>query len=294
MTDPAQSPLQPHVEAAKAWLSRPNVVGIGLGPKVTDGRETGEQAVLVFVERKQAAADVEFLIPRTVAPAGADPVPTDVQETGPNEVEVLNQRVRPVPGGYQISADNMPGTGTLGVSIVWGGRYRSITNNHVIAKNGNEKAPVYQPDKGNDNAIGTVDGMTPVVTYASGSQPNPTYNRQDLAWSYTSRSVTSPDIHLIGRPSGIRAPQPGEQVQLIGKQTAAVQVATVIDVVTTLVINWAAGTAKPWAFFERLVRLDHRCTQPGDSGAAYVATSDMAVVAIHVGSNQAFSYGCQL
>jgi hypothetical protein len=292
MTQPL--PLEPLLEAAKPWLSRPNVVGIGIGPKVTGGRETGEQAVLVFVERKQAAAAADFLVPPTLAAAGAEPVPTDVQETGPNRLEVLNQRVRPVPGGYQISAENMPGTGTLGVSIVWGGKYRSITNNHVIAKNGNEKAPVYEPDKSADNAIGTVDGMTPVVTYPTSTQPSPVYNRQDLAWSYTNQSIASPDIHLIGRPTGIRAAVAGEQVKLIGKQTAKVQTARIADVRTLAVVEWARGTSRPWAYFEQLVRLDRVCTQPGDSGTAYVATSDMKVVAIHVGANQAYSWGCQL
>lgn len=285
MSEPLES--HPALDTAKPWLSRPNVVGVGLGPKLRDGRDTGEPAVVVFVETKQA--DPEFLVPAT-----ADGLPTDVQETGPNHLEVLNQKVRPVPGGYQIAADNMPGTGTLGVSIVYGGRYRSLTNNHVIAKNGNEGAAVYQPDKRADTAIGTVDGMTPVVTYATDREPNPTYNRQDLAWTYTDQAVASPDIHLIGRPTGIRAPVVGEQVQLIGKQTARVRTARVQDVRTALVVEWAKGTSRPWAYFEQIIRLDQVVTQPGDSGTAYVATSDLAVIGLHVGANRAYSWGCRL
>ena len=293
MTDPAQLPPEPLLEAAKPWLSRPNVVGLSLGPKVTGGRETGEPALLVYVERKQPAAEVEFLVPELLTVGGAA-VPTDVQEVGEIRTEVLDQRVRPVPGGYQIEAENIGGTGTLGVSINWGGKYRALTNNHVISNNGNLGAAVYQPDKGNNTVIGTVDGYVPVATYASKSQSNPVWNNQDLAYSQVTTAVCSPLIHLIGQPTGLRAPVPGETVALIGKQTARVRTAAVVDIVTTLTFQWAKGTSKPWAFFERLVRLDGVYTQPGDSGTAYVATSDMKVVALHVGAGSAFSFGCQL
>jgi hypothetical protein len=304
MTSPADpARLEPVLDSLKPWLSRPNIVGLGIGPKISGGRETGDTAVLVFVERKlDRLSGDHFPVPSTVPleRLGADgelstlDVPTDVQQVGVNEVEVLNQRVRPVPGGYQINAENLGGTGTLGVNIDWAGRYRAMTNNHVIAKNGNLGAAVYQPDKANDNAIGTVDGYTPVTTYRSDTQPNPLYMTQDLAWAYVTTRVGSPDIHLIGRPTGMRAPVPGERIKLIGKQTGRVQQATITDITTKLVVKWAPTTDKPWAYFERLVRLDGVYTQAGDSGSAYVATSDMKVVALHVGGNTSFSFGCQL
>lgn len=302
MTDPGAVALEPVLEAAKPWLSRPNIVGLGIGSKITGGRDTGEPAVLVFVERKQPAAEADFVVPATLsadrlaADGTLSPVEvrTDVQETGPIQTHVLNQRVRPVPGGYQIEAANIGGTGTLGVNIVWATKYRAMTNNHVLASNGNLGAPVYQPDKANDNAIGTVSGYVPVVTYADGSQPNPHYNVQDLAWVDISPATGDPEIHRIGRPSGMRAPRPGEEIEMIGKTSGVVQRSRIADIASKARLNWAPGTAKPYAWFERLVRLEDPLSRPGDSGAAYVATSDKAVVAINIGGSGAFSYGCQL
>lgn len=301
MTSPGRH-LQPALEAVKPWLSEPNVVALGIGPKVTAGQETGEQAVLVFVERKLTGAAVQFPVPATVTvdavgadgALGAAEVPTDVQECGPAVAEVLNQRVRPVPGGYQVEAANIGGTGTLGVNIVWAGKFRGMSNNHVLANNGNLGAAVYQPDKANDNAIGTVGGYTPVIVYATDTQPNPTYNLQDLAWVALGPQIGDPAIHRIGVPTGLRAPVPGEQVELIGKQTGTVQTAYVADIVTKVVMTFDAGSRKPYAFFEQVVRLDRRCTQGGDSGSAYVATRDRKVVGLHMGSSNTFSFGCQL
>lgn len=303
MTDPAGTPLRPALEAVTPWLSRPNIVGLGLGPKVTGGRPTGTQAVLVFVARKQPADTVEFPVPPTVSVDGTGPdgrpgtveVPTDVQETGPMRAEVLDQRVRPVPGGYQIQATNMGGgTGTLGVNIVWAGRYRAMSNNHVLAVNGDLRAGVYQPDRAHDDGIGTVSGYTPVTVYASDTEEDPTYNRQDLAWVDVTRQIGDPEIHRIGTPTGLRAPVAGEQVTLIGKQTGTVQTASVADILTKAVVVFAPRSARPYAFFEQLIRLDRRCTQSGDSGSAYVATKDRKVVGLHVGASDAFSFGCQL
>lgn len=293
------------LEAVKPWLSEPNVTGLSIGPKVVGGQETGEQAVLVFVERKLPASALgadHFPVPATVelhtltgaGEVGSVEVPTDVQETGPNRIEVLNQKVRPAPGGYQIAAENIGGTGTLGVNIVWAGKYRTLSNNHVLSNNGNLGAAIYQPDKANDTAIGTVDGYVPITLYASSTQQNPIYNNQDLAWSLASTRLTTPEITRIGTPTGLRAPVPGETVTLIGKQTASVQRATVRDIITKTVVEWMPGAAKPWAFFERIVRLDRKCTQPGDSGTAYVATSDDMVVGLHIASNSSYSWGCQL
>lgn len=307
MTDPTPGGmrLESALEAVKPWLSEPGVTGLSIGPKVVGGRETGEQAVLVFVERKRPAAALgadDFPVPATVelhtltgpGEVGTVSLPTDVQETGRNRVQVLNQRVRPVPGGYQLAVQNFGWTGTLGVNIVWGGKYRTLSNNHVLSDNGNLRASVYEPDKGSNNSIGTVDGYVPVALYASPDEKKPLYNTQDLAWAEASTRVASPEIHRIGTPTGLRAPVPGEQIRLIGKQTGSVQSAAVVDIITKKVVEWQPGAAKPWAFFERIIRLDRVCTQEGDSGSAYVADDDDMVVGLHIGANNSYSWGCQL
>ncbi|UVJ39059.1 S1 family peptidase [Arthrobacter sp. CJ23] len=291
------------IEAVKPWLSRPNIVGLDVGPKAVDGQVTDVRSIVVHVVRKTPVAELgaeDFPIPEQFAAhtLGEDgtvrevTVPTDVVEVGDVRLDINNERIRPAEGGYQIRAENMPGTGTLGVNIVWASKYRLMTNNHVIACNGNAGADVYQPSNGVNNKIGTVNGFIPVVTYPSATQPHPHFNTQDLAWTYLTPATGSPEITQIGVPRGVRAPVLGESIVLVGKQTGSVQKASIASVAYTTKVEWPA--AGSWAWFDTMIRLDANVTQPGDSGSAYVALSDGMVVGIHVAGNASFSWGCQL
>lgn len=113
-------------------LNKPNVVGVGVGEKVSKGRKTGELSVVVLVREKRprAGLDAQALIPKTIAG-----VKTDVVEVGDlRALQARTDRWRPAPGGvslghYQITA------GTLGCVV----RDRStgerliLSNNHVLA-----------------------------------------------------------------------------------------------------------------------------------------------------------------
>lgn len=291
------------VKSVQPWLSKPNIVGVDVGEKTVGGRSTGQRAVIVHVVKKLAEDELgaeDFLVPATVAvhllgDAGQveeTTIPTDVVEVGELHLDVNDQRVRPAPGGYQIAAANLPGTATLGVNIVWAAKYRLMTNNHVIAHNGNLGADVYQPSGGSNNKLGTVDGYIPVVTYPSPNQPFPHFNNQDLAFSNLTPAVGSPDIAQIGTPSGLRAPIVGEQIVLVGKQTGQVRKASVASITYSTTLQWPAPGS--WAWFESLIRLNANVTQPGDSGSAYVALTDGKVVGIHIGGGGQYSFGCQL
>ena len=75
------------IEQAKAVKARhqeqllalPNVVGVGVGLKETDGQFTDQIAIIVNVSKKILLAD---LPPETVVPPEIDGIATDVQETG--------------------------------------------------------------------------------------------------------------------------------------------------------------------------------------------------------------------
>ncbi len=113
-------------------LTKPNVVGVGVGEKVSNGRKTGELSVVVLVREKRPPAGLtaQALIPKTIAG-----VKTDVIEVG--DLRALQARTdqwRPAPGGvsighYQITA------GTLGCVVrdrTTGARL-ILSNNHVLA-----------------------------------------------------------------------------------------------------------------------------------------------------------------
>jgi len=62
-------------ERAEAELLRlPGVTGVDIGPKIVDGRETGQLSIRVYVSKKHDVPETEA-IPRQI-----DGVPTDVVE----------------------------------------------------------------------------------------------------------------------------------------------------------------------------------------------------------------------
>ena len=57
-------------------MALPNVVALGVGPKIRRGEPTGEMAIRVFVSRK---IEAEALAPKERIPRELDGYPTDVE-----------------------------------------------------------------------------------------------------------------------------------------------------------------------------------------------------------------------
>lgn len=135
------------VRAARAayeeeLLGCENVLGVAVGNKIVNGRETQNTCIVVYVDHKVPgdALSRRDLVPRTL-----DGVPTDVVATGPIRALPLLEtlavshtaRVRPAPGGVSIAHEKVT-AGTLGV-LAHGvsGEAVILSNNHVLA-NSNE------------------------------------------------------------------------------------------------------------------------------------------------------------
>lgn len=146
-------------ELSKAMLlSKPNVVGVGVGYQYKKGVQTSDLGIIVLVRRKlpTTALTSQELIPQQV-----NRIDVDVIEVG--EIRALQSRTdrwRPAPGGvslghYRITA------GTFGAVVKdkASGERLILSNNHVLA-NSNDAVvgdPILQP--------GPIDG---------GSTPNDT------------------------------------------------------------------------------------------------------------------------
>ena len=150
--------MAPVVFAAAAASTKPQHVvwGVGIGPKITDGKPTGKQVVRFYVERKlpKDVIPKEFLLPEKV-----DNVETDVIETlrfrltrdqhaGPAAATAAGQ-TGGCSVGFQFSG-SMAGfvmAGTLGAEVQVERSRFILSNNHVLA---NENAlpvgsPIFQP-----------------------------------------------------------------------------------------------------------------------------------------------------
>lgn len=113
-------------------MSFPNVVGVGLGYKVTDQKPTSELCLAVFVGAKLPPE----VIPATgLIPKKLDGVPTDVVEIGQIRVhDQRTERCRPAPPGVSIGHFRVT-AGTFGalVSEPSTGKLLILSNNHVLA-----------------------------------------------------------------------------------------------------------------------------------------------------------------
>ena len=66
----------------KKMYSMPNVISLGIGPKLREGQPTGETAIKVFVSKK---VEQNELATHDRVPAELDGVPTDVEVLGPSK-----------------------------------------------------------------------------------------------------------------------------------------------------------------------------------------------------------------
>ncbi len=139
-----------------AIMAKPNVIGVGIGDKVSKGVKTGEISVVVLVRQKtpQAGLSAEALVPKQIGG-----VKTDVIEVGDvRALQARTDRWRPAPGGVSIGHYKIT-AGTLGVVV----RDRAtgvrliLSNNHVLA-NSNDAAigdAILQPGPADGGQVGT-------------------------------------------------------------------------------------------------------------------------------------------
>jgi hypothetical protein len=267
---------------ALAASTRPehNVVGIGVGPKVTKGRTTTRQCVRFYVERKVAPGSMprEFLIPATIRG-----MPTDVVETGrffALATPIAQTRLRPAKGGcsvgFRFTGTNagfvMAGTFGALVKDAAGKRY-ILSNNHVLA---NENAlprgsPIFQPgllDNGNP-ATDQVAKLSKFVRI----RVSPTANHVDAAIaelltpSLAVRTIL-PKVGQLSSPAPVPAAV-GMTVHKHGR-TTGYRRGHVVDVAADVNVGYDFGTAR---FVDQMLIVGDgglSFSDAGDSGSLIV------------------------
>lgn len=314
---------QPEVQRIKetheeALLTKPNVVGVGVGFRETRGQILDELAVKVLVTQKLPRAG---LTAQATVPEKVDGVKTDVMQVGVIRVlQARTDRWRPAPGGvsighYQITA------GTFGCVV----RDRNtgerliLSNNHVIANSNDAQLgdPILQPgpydggrvnndiiahlvrfcpiefevQPGTCNLASLYAGLGNVIAKLSGSthrvqafQADPqAVNLVDAAVARpTDDSLILDEILEIGEISGIAPASLGMGVRKSGR-TTALTTGTVLVVNTTVSVTYGAGRT---ARFENQI-VAGPMSQGGDSGSLVVTENlPLAVGLLFAGSDQ--------
>jgi hypothetical protein len=139
-----------------------NVVGVGVGTKFSEGKETNTKCVRFYVREK---IGVDALAAKNVLPTDIDGIPTDVIVTGKfhlfDTAANNKKRRRHIRPGLSIgfkfpsSKSDFVMAGTFGAVVTKDGKTFILSNNHVLAENGQIDlgASIFQPgllDGGNE------------------------------------------------------------------------------------------------------------------------------------------------
>ncbi|MBN1501993.1 hypothetical protein JW930_00480 [Candidatus Woesearchaeota archaeon] len=143
------------IKQRKTLFLMSNVVGVGFGKKITEGKKTNRHCVAVLVTKKLPASQ---LSPKNLVPKKINSMETDVVEVGvirplapkktfvPKTSEEHTSKRRPAIGGISIGHEDIT-AGTFGCVVYKNNEKHILSNNHVLA-NSNEAAigdPILQP-----------------------------------------------------------------------------------------------------------------------------------------------------
>lgn len=280
-------------EVRRSFLNKKNVVGIGIGEKWTNGVNTKEPSLLVFVEKKEEGSNLHQY---DVIPSAVNGVKTDVVgKSGVFHSHANTTRVRPIQPGYSCGHLQVT-AGTIGAffrdregSIV------GLSNNHVIAatNRGARGHAVVQPgiyDKSdwNNNIVGTLKYYRQLV---KAGQPSfnaadwtgiSGYNLED-AGIFTVNNVNDyiTAIPGIGEVNAFRdVVNVGETLQKVGRTTGHTS-ANVIATGATVVVNY--GNGQTYEFRDQIIT--GAMSQGGDSGSVTLDANKNIVGLLFAGSN---------
>lgn len=287
--------------AQEKLMGTDNVVGVGLGYKISNGVQSETKSVMVLVTEKLPSSmlGTSQALPKTVSK-----VPTDVVDVGhvfagganaPHDAEVhgvdvqsLAKRVRPVRPGYSVGHYKITagtiGAGCYDLSPVPGKppRYYILSNNHVLANSNqaNIGDPIYQPgpiDGGTAaDAVGRLSRFVPIKFDGS-------CNAVDAAIAEVSFDNLDRDIYWNGYPaSAVKAAAVGQLLKKTGR-TTHFTTGQVTAVNATINVNYGGGNVAK--FCNQIVTTD--MSAGGDSGSLVLDLANNPVGLLFAGSSTA-------
>jgi len=268
-----------------------NVVGFGVGEKITDESITGEMCVKVFVAKKFPKSRISRsdLIPKSL-----DGVSTDVEEIGYPKRFALENRVRhrPLVAGVSmgLGRDSVPVgfAGTFGLVVrdrQNAAKLYALSNNHVLADENRVAigAKVLQP--------GTLDGgkASDHISGLSAFIPLKFDNRRnysDAAIAFLDVMSVAPSILGIGTPTGAARPLLNMVVRKAGRTTGLTE--GIIRAVNSDIfdIEYEQGPVRvDDCIVIRASMANKSFSKPGDSGSAIVNAQGKIVGLLFAGSD---------
>ncbi|MBV1931197.1 MAG: S1 family peptidase [Porticoccaceae bacterium] len=296
-------------ENEEKLLACNNVVGVALGNKIKNDKETDQPVVSVLVNQKLPR---ELLSENDRLPTKIKGIAIDVVEVGdiftggtlPNIAELdnnaaaldtiapqtLRRRVRPAKGGYSVGHHQIT-AGTLGTCCYdltpfpsTPQKYYILSNNHVLANSNNARIgdPILQPgpiDGGTypGDVIARLTRFVPIRFMTATSAPS---NYVDAAIAEGDFEDLNREVYWIGYIKRLyTAPQVGDIVQKTGR-TTNFTTGEVTNINATINVNYGSGRV---ARFCRQI-ITSAMSAGGDSGSLVTDRNEGAVGLLFAGS----------
>lgn len=215
-------------------LNKENVQYVSIGNKYKDGKDTGEESVVIGVKKKKKE---EELSDKEIVPSKIDRFKTDVQEVGeirapPKEREMgIVQKIkdffspfstnhkdkyRPFPLGVSIGHEDIT-AGTSSFILVDRETADEFpaSNNHVLAKSnkGDPGDPIIQPGLidggGSDTKVGELENYIKIKDGV----------KVDLAWFKASEKYDNRVLGVEGKIGSVYSPKVNDELIKSGRTT---------------------------------------------------------------------------
>jgi hypothetical protein len=246
----------------------PNVVGVGVSEKETNGKKLGNLALTVYVQKKispSALTEKQRIDKDSFVMRDLDSLDFDIKEIGFIKKLSAKTRIRPVEVGVSEGhVDVTAGTGGVLVTDTSGSVFR-VSNNHIYAMENAAKIgdPILQPapyDGGRlQDKVGVLSKFIPINMNLNG------INEVDCAMRTTlpeeKNTVYKTDI----KPKFTRHVLIGDTVTKMGRTTSLTTNGKVVDDSMTLSIWFDGGDI--WFDNQILIESNSVFSQGGDSGS---------------------------
>jgi hypothetical protein len=262
-----------------------NVIGVGIGEKISDGRSTGATALKLYVRRKFRKGEIasRLFLPKCFAG-----LPVDVEEIGRVRplLDAPDPRITRTPAqpgcsiGFEYPNSSQLMAGTFGALVRnAAGEPCILSNSHVLAFEGRLPigAPIFQcslldvPSGSQRRQIGTLAQFTDLDAKNL---------RVDAATAKLIRpGLAVPNILGIGKPVGVLKAQANMQVHKVGR-TTGYTAGWVMNTDTDILIDYDTGS---YTFFNQIVisSLDSApFCDTGDSGSLILDRASNSAVGL--------------
>lgn len=291
------------VDEQDALLDKGNVVGLGIGHKITKEKDTGKPCLTIFVSQKLEPdlINVADIIPKTVGKFKTDVVETGEIFAGVNAmeehpepdieqeevgIEALRGRIRPAKGGYSVGHYRIT-AGTIATAVFdvrpYPGvprKYYILSNNHVLANSNSASIgdPILQPGPYDGGRLprDQIARLSRYVPIRFGGLPN----YVDAAIAEGQFHDLNREIYWIGYVKGVRRVRVNDIVQKTGR-TTNYTTGRVTAINATINVNYGSGRVA------RMMRqiVTTNMSAGGDSGSLLCDLNEYAVGLLFAGSH---------